>query len=655
MEEEDGLLGEIVQFVEEVPKHSHQDRLRTGLIAFGPDTRLQTRLLERWRSTQSQKNAAIVVKIDSTQTSNLMTALKNVIRTAIIQLDGVQGYQVFLDARKRKIPMNYDLELLQEFAAARDVQKCVICLTDIESFDIVLLTDFLSVINAWKDRIPFILLIGISTTVDLFEARLPKSTIQLLDCTLFDVSKETHPYLQMYQSSVGKLNALTLSLGPVVSNTLAEMAREQDTSAGGYRRAIKYATMSHFFANALAVFLDPEMQDEKPDREICEAIRSTDSFRAFTEEELKRGNGQVVRSLLSDDEALLRAAKEAVHVGQEAMCRHRAAATLFETVLRSITPPDVPLDSFSIQIQALSGTSFLDSTTYTELISSITTLPSDGMRGLLATIQQHTDGHDIDVDALQQKLNHIAPPTLKAPLRSAYDPRHTTTSTTITNNKVSLAKHGPKLSAAETAYTRLVDEVVATLSTHWATHIRDPRTLFMHEAFVYDLKSPLAAVFGPRPRFATERALSSPADYLGCACCGGRAEGRLAASQPPTSVLWQLWCEAGGVVNVRDLWNAFSAIVVDRRGEGEEDGEEEEEEKEGGKGRTHEEEKEEEEKEAQANGGGHHAAAPVSGRVDERTALALFYRGLAELGMLGFVKATKRKMDCLAKTAWKGL
>lgn len=34
---------------------------------------------------------------------------------------------------------------------------------------------------------------------------------------------------------------------------------------------------------------------------------------------------------------------------------------------------------------------------------------------------------------------------------------------------------------------------------------------------------------------------------------------------------------------------------------------------------------------------------------------ALFYRGLAEMRFLGFVKYTKKKADHLAKLAWKGL
>lgn len=37
---------------------------------------------------------------------------------------------------------------------------------------------------------------------------------------------------------------------------------------------------------------------------------------------------------------------------------------------------------------------------------------------------------------------------------------------------------------------------------------------------------------------------------------------------------------------------------------------------------------------------------------DERTALVLFYQGLADLKSMGFVKATRRRPDHIAKTKW---
>ncbi len=65
-------------------------------------------------------------------------------------------------------------------------------------------------------------------------------------------------------------------------------------------------------------------------------------------------------------------------------------------------------------------------------------------------------------------------------------------------------------------------------------------------------------------------------------------------------------CEAGALVNVADLWSAFFSLV------GKESG-------------------------------------PAA---DERMALVLFYRGLAELRAMGFVKASRKRTDHIAKVKW---
>ena len=84
----------------------------------------------------------------------------------------------------------------------------------------------------------------------------------------------------------------------------------------------------------------------------------------------------------------------------------------------------------------------------------------------------------------------------------------------------------------------------------------------------------------PAPRRAIERALSAPHDYLNCECCeggggGGKGDGAttLSSTQPATAILYQLYLESGALINIADLWAAFSAVVG---AEGEEEAEEEE-------------------------------------------------------------------------------
>ena len=47
----------------------------------------------------------------------------------------------------------------------------------------------------------------------------------------------------------------------------------------------------------------------------------------------------------------------------------------------------------------------------------------------------------------------------------------------------------------------------------------DVRKIFLFEVLIFDIKAPLREAFMPRPRFALERALSIPHDYLNCTCC----------------------------------------------------------------------------------------------------------------------------------------
>ena len=99
----------------------------------------------------------------------------------------------------------------------------------------------------------------------------------------------------------------------------------------------------------------------------------------------------------------------------------------------------------------------------------------------------------------------------------------------------------------------------------------------------------------------------------------------MSATHPPTAVLWQLLQEGGAVVNTADLRRAFVEVM---KGGGNDNSEGEEEEDEG--------------------------------REDERerALVALFYRSLAELKFLGWVRRAGGKSgkgDCLVKGGWKGL
>lgn len=195
------------------------------------------------------------------------------------------------------------------------------------------------------------------------------------------------------------------------------------------------------------------------------------------------------------------------------------------------------------------------------------------------------------------------------PIRSEYDARYSIVQTTVVNQQVRLSKGKANLPKESVEYTKLVNRLYATAEAYFETSLVRPQDLFLHEVFSFDFKNPLSETFAPRPRYAVERALSSPFDYL-VSSSSEQMQTRVSAKQPPTAILYQLYLESGSLVNVYDLWHAFSAVFESEMGE---DG------------------------------------------CDERLVLTLFYRALAELKALGLLKSSRKKADHIAKSGWLGL
>lgn len=213
-----------------------------------------------------------------------------------------------------------------------------------------------------------------------------------------------------------------------------------------------------------------------------------------------------------------------------------------------------------------------DSPNVRELLLSVRKLPSDSMSKLLSELSAHNLPDILD---LQSQLSDLLSTTEDntIPLRSEYDVHHSTVRTTIIAQKVSLSKHKSTLSTEDAAYSQLIDRIDLLLRDIFAKSFIHPKSLPLHEIFLFDIKSPAREVFAPAPRQAVERALSAPHDYLDCECCDGRENG-LSATQPATAILYQLYLESGAVINISDLWSAFYAIFGPEDGDMEEGREE---------------------------------------------------------------------------------
>lgn len=282
---------------------------------------------------------------------------------------------------------------------------------------------------------------------------------------------------------------------------------------------------------------------------------------------LDEGHTQDARKLLDSNQYLFKVVFEHIRSGQDALNALSSAAVVLSHIRESLhMSPRVHLSS--IWVRAASG-ELVGSPLLRETMLSIKKIPSDRLLRFLESLDDIDDSNfSVNVEAYWRELEELVKSNANSgPLRSQDDIRNESLRTTVVAQKVLLSKHKAALSEQDKAYSEFVGRFHDEIDEYFSTAFIDPRTLFLSEILMYDLKSPHTEVFQPKPRFAIERALASPHDYLGCDCCGAdqgqNGEAALSATQPATAILYQLYLESGSLINVSDLWSAFNAIVGD--------------------------------------------------------------------------------------------
>ncbi|KAI6716843.1 hypothetical protein JHW43_000576 [Diplocarpon mali] len=615
-EANEGTLAEVTDFINASKQISLN--VATGFVVTGPNITSQGLLFKQLSSRLVEQVGGPVVTLRSGDASNLKAVLKKVIRDATSQRydeDDDEGVLYKKDGRRL---LNYDLEILHGFIQLHKCQAVVIAFQDSEAFDFNLLAELIILLSSWKDRIPFVLLFGIATSIDLFRERLSRAASRCLEGRQFDVEQTSSLLERVFLKAVAGAEA-PLRLGAGLLSALIDRQEDHIQSIQSFIAALKYAYMCHFYGNPLSILTGQTNISSVMEIFQCqhlELLRMLPSFKKLTEELVGARQLARVRGLLEDDNLLL----------QEVSSRLESGSVETTRILRTMhlvaSCSTVSVSKIELYITIFRG-NFVESEYMRSMFDSIRRMAPEDLVEFFQRIISCTkkgspemdlegwaddDAHFLgEISNLQSQVFSLLQKSKVTgkPVRSSYAIHSKGVRTTVIAQRVQLSYENSTLSQQDKEFTGLVDSLSKLLLDHLTSG--NPQDMFLNEIWLFNSTSPCADYFSPRPRTIIERALSAPFDYLTCACCDP-SEG-LSSTHPATAILYQMYLEAGSLINIFDLWSAFFEMI---------------------------------------NGGDEL-------NIDERDALVLFYRALADLKSLGMVKQSKKKANHIAKVAWKGL
>jgi origin recognition complex subunit 3 len=377
--------------------------------------------------------------------------------------------------------------------------------------------------------------------------------------------------------------------------------------------------MCHFYANPLSILIDQTQSFESIQKLISpahlEAVRMLPSFQILVEVLVANQDFSLAKALLEDDKILLKEMKNSFN------SRHHQITQILRSLHIITKASSEHVETIDLYTKAFQGT-LGESNIVRDILDSVQIERPETLATFIGRIREAIElgCAELDLDgwandeadcltelaSVQDEVEYLVTESASTgiPIRSSYSAHSKALRTTVVSQRIQLSYEKSRLSKEDVAYTALVDRLSAVLKQCFV--FPNPNNIFMNEAWLFDSLSPYKDVFTPRPRFTVEEALSSPQVYLNS--CEVPSEA-LASNRPATTILYQMYLESGNVINIYDLWTAFYNTVGGEDGEG----------------------------------------------YNERTALMLFQRGLADLKLLGMIKQSKRKVDHLAKSSWRGL
>ncbi|KAK9376417.1 origin recognition complex subunit 3 N-terminus-domain-containing protein [Lipomyces chichibuensis] len=591
--------------------HDAYTLLPVGLVLAGANISSHMRLFTNMSKYIEQREAQKIVTVVVTlrDASTLREALRKIISQLVGQRKADDEDEI--TARMTTVPegdqndrrLSYDLDLLVDwFVKQGRVEKIVVIIQDADGSDGDLLPEVIRMLCVYRDRLPFVLLLGIATTLPIFSTKIPKRTMRMIDFESFDVLR-TDDSLTRLLDEILLSSSTQLLLGPGLFRSLLKRYNNHTKNLETFTSAIQYAYMTHFFANPLSIILAPPKSVVNSEDHII-ALRTIPSFQSYVTDWTSKEecDTEHIRGLLTDSTAVLAFVGSCQKEFHKFVSRQSEALKLLDVLQdasSTYSSTTVKRTRAELYADAINGT-LRGSPIVRELVMFMTKMSAATVDNLARLIDQGFDKNSVirkmrdswNIGSMNGKASHL----------------------------------------------KLISNISKAMQEFLDANLNSYTDIVFHELFVFDSVSLCENAFAPRYRATIEKALMQPAYYL----CQPSEAARF--EKPFLSVAHALYRESGTLINIYDYWTAFHQFFADKCDTETLDND--------SLPATNEDE------------GVDYSSrlTPSPSSFSESQTLALFYRAISELKYLGFLKemsskrgGNKNTVAVLQKLVWDGL
>uniref|UniRef100_A0A131YHI7 Origin recognition complex subunit 3 n=1 Tax=Rhipicephalus appendiculatus TaxID=34631 RepID=A0A131YHI7_RHIAP len=486
----------------------------------------------------------------------------------------------------------------------------VVILEDFEGFKVSALQDFILICSKYLEKLPIVLIFGVSTTIMAIHNMIPQSASSCLAIETF-FSMPVTEYLSQVFEKVLLEPSISFKLGHAVFQFIVDVVLFHDFSLTNLLQMMKMCMFEHFYHNPASLL-------------CCRQEELKDVLQRMSQMEINDVLGQpsYQRYLMEQKPSSEKAAKRICRLVNDLHNHHKNSLLLlhmlygFAKKLPSCSLGNHFREVYMTFLQA----PVCETEDFSKLVKLIRVMSIDELQKRIGDA----------LSALESQKDQLETPTNVADLKThleeycekfkaltddvpeAQDSNETSEPVVLDWGKLrSRSQFQEKLknltkTKRVSPFEALRDEFASFFAEAFGD-LQPPSSMPLHEVLYYNDATALKQYFTPSPRTVLHAALTRPQTVLRCECCRNTGSCEVSASLPDLSISYKLHLESGKLINLYDMMQSFKSV---KSGE------------------------------------------TALSAEEEKVVQAQFFRSIAELQFLGLVKPTLRKTDHVQRMTW---